>query len=272
MTARQPSQRLTAYVFSDAPDLAERMRLRMIEAVFDPGTRRLLEGVGIAAGWRCLEVGAGAGSIAGWMADRVMAAGQVTALDLDTKHVQDLNRSDLHIVQADVRDWDQAPETYDLVHARYVLIHQRDPVAAIQAMVRQVRPGGWIVLEEPDFRVARVLVGNEAERKAFAAVSEAIDQMFADGRMNHGFGAELPQLVAETGCRIHQIEHDAPASTGGEALARMMGQSAVHLRTKYLATRLVNETQLEHYEALTRDPAASAVYYATVRVVARRLG
>jgi 2-polyprenyl-3-methyl-5-hydroxy-6-metoxy-1,4-benzoquinol methylase len=45
----------------------ELLRLRMIEEALDPATIALLHSTGIRAGWRCLEIGAGGGSIAVWM-------------------------------------------------------------------------------------------------------------------------------------------------------------------------------------------------------------
>lgn len=62
----------------------QRERLRTLEALFDAGTIAELEARGIGRGWRCLEVGAGGGSIARWLADRVAPDGVVVATDRDT--------------------------------------------------------------------------------------------------------------------------------------------------------------------------------------------
>jgi hypothetical protein len=42
-----------------------------LEACFDEATFRHLTSVGIDRGWRCWELGAGSGSVAGWMAEQV---------------------------------------------------------------------------------------------------------------------------------------------------------------------------------------------------------
>ncbi len=62
-----------------------RRRLQMLEAVYDPLTLRHLEMVGVGPGWRCLEVGAGAGSITRALAERVGPQGRVAAVDLDPR-------------------------------------------------------------------------------------------------------------------------------------------------------------------------------------------
>ena len=45
-----------------------------LEALCDPVTFRHLESVGIAEGWSCLEIGAGGGSVARWMGERVVGS------------------------------------------------------------------------------------------------------------------------------------------------------------------------------------------------------
>jgi tRNA A58 N-methylase Trm61 len=59
------------YIARNSPDDFERERLAMLTQVADPiSTRRLTE-LGVEPGWRCLEAGAGDGSVARWLADRV---------------------------------------------------------------------------------------------------------------------------------------------------------------------------------------------------------
>lgn len=51
---------MTTYVFDQAWH-AERERLAALERIWDPATFAFLAELGIRPGWRCLEVGAGAG-------------------------------------------------------------------------------------------------------------------------------------------------------------------------------------------------------------------
>src|SRR5690348_16766904 len=75
----------------------QRRRLAALEAWFDPGTIRHLEALGVAPGWRCLEVGAGGGSVARWLADRVSPQGHVLATDLDTCFLDALQSPHLEV-------------------------------------------------------------------------------------------------------------------------------------------------------------------------------
>ena len=65
------------YAFKNALD-AQRERLRTLESLFDAGSIRCLEARGVRPGWRCAEVGAGGGSIATWLCDRVGPGGSRT--------------------------------------------------------------------------------------------------------------------------------------------------------------------------------------------------
>jgi 2-polyprenyl-3-methyl-5-hydroxy-6-metoxy-1,4-benzoquinol methylase len=65
----------------------ERARLASIASLWDPGSEAVLDALGIAAGWRCLEVGAGGGSLVRWMAGR---GATVTAIDIDTRFLDQL--------------------------------------------------------------------------------------------------------------------------------------------------------------------------------------
>src|SRR5215470_17943338 len=60
---------------------AEEDRLILLENIFDPLSRR--RRALVRPGWRCLEVGAGRGSIATWLAAQVGENGQVVATDID---------------------------------------------------------------------------------------------------------------------------------------------------------------------------------------------
>ena len=58
-----------------------RARYAALSALFDAGTRQHLLDRELAPGWRCLEVGAGGGSIARWLGQRVGPTGRVIATD-----------------------------------------------------------------------------------------------------------------------------------------------------------------------------------------------
>ena len=70
------------YVAADSPEDNEWERLGLNETICDATTTRALAALGVASGWQCIDVGAGRGSIARWLAERVGPSGHVVAADL----------------------------------------------------------------------------------------------------------------------------------------------------------------------------------------------
>ncbi|HLJ80832.1 MAG TPA: methyltransferase domain-containing protein, partial [Ktedonobacterales bacterium] len=128
----------------------QRRRLAGLEAWFDPGTIRHLDALGVAESWSCLEVGAGGGSIAQWLAARVGPQGQVVATDLDTRFLEALQTPNLEVRRHNILTNALPSERFDLVHARFVVEHLADRMAVLRTMAHTLKPGGWIMIEETD--------------------------------------------------------------------------------------------------------------------------
>jgi SAM-dependent methyltransferase len=141
---------MARYLFDHGWEL-EWHRLRLLESVFDPGTVRHLEAVGTGPGWRCLEVGAGAGSMVRWLCSRVGPAGQVVATDLDTGFLASLEEPNLRVMRHDVVADDLDEGDFDLIHARLVLEHLPARELALKRLVAALAPGGVLMLEEFDW-------------------------------------------------------------------------------------------------------------------------
>jgi len=256
----------TEYVFHTSEEPRELVRLHMLERIFDAGTQRRLLATGLTSGWHCLEVGAGAGSIVRWLEQRVGPSGKVVALDTNPRFLRGSGSSTIDILQGDICDMELPLATFDLVHARYVMIHIAEYRRAFERMLRCVKPGGWVVLEEPDFQAARAVVGSEERRASFGRVSDAIERMFASLGMDHALGVKLPALFQHHDLTQLTVEHEGHLSAGGGMVAQMMKLSAEQLRDKYIATGMVTEADIEEYGRLADDPDSWAIYYATVAV------
>jgi SAM-dependent methyltransferase len=138
------------YFWSDHDADPELTRLKLIEQFNDPSTFRHLDAIGVAEGWRCLEVGAGAGSVARWLSQRVGPAGNVVAADLDVRFLGDISAQNVEVRRCDITQDPIEPSSYDLVHARNLLMHLRDPVAVLRRLTAALKPGGWLMTEDVD--------------------------------------------------------------------------------------------------------------------------
>jgi SAM-dependent methyltransferase len=129
----------------------ESRRLQLFEEHLDPLTKRRIDRLGITAGTECLEIGGGRGSVAQWLAEKVGPTGKVTVTDLDLDLMTAVAASNIEMRRHDIRSDTFPEESFDLIHTRAVLMHISPDLELLQRMVRWLTPGGWLVLEEPDF-------------------------------------------------------------------------------------------------------------------------
>jgi ubiquinone/menaquinone biosynthesis C-methylase UbiE len=130
----------------------ERARLAGLEAALDPGTIALLLRLEVGPGSRCLDVGAGGGSIALWLAERVAPHGKVVATDLETDFLEAVAAEvpTLEVLRHDLTT-DELPTDFDLVHARWTVEWLPDKRHALRQMIAALRRGGVLLDEEPVF-------------------------------------------------------------------------------------------------------------------------
>jgi trans-aconitate methyltransferase len=129
----------------------ESRRLQLFEERLDPLTHRRLSRLGLGEGARCLEIGGGRGSVTRWLSDLVGPTGKVVATDLQVAFLESLHLENVEVLRHDILVDDFPPATFDLVHTRAVLMHVPVDLDLLSRMVSWLNPGGWLVLEEPDF-------------------------------------------------------------------------------------------------------------------------
>ncbi|WP_236794623.1 class I SAM-dependent methyltransferase [Amycolatopsis sp. GM8] len=132
---------------------SERDRLDAMARNWDPGTLHIVGELGIGKGHRCLEAGAGTGSIARALAGIVGPGGQVLAVDRDTRFLDDLP-APAEALSADLMTDDLPPASFDLVHARLLVAHLHPHPVALERLAAAVAPGGWLLVEEVDWTYA----------------------------------------------------------------------------------------------------------------------
>jgi SAM-dependent methyltransferase len=242
-----------SYPFGNAA-VGQLDRLRALEFVLDPGTFRHLQGRGVATGWHCLEVGAGAGSVARWLAERVGPSGSVLATDLDTTPLRNLRHPALEVRIHDLLG-DPLPDAhFDLVHVRLVLAWLPDPVLALDRLVAALKPGGWLVAEDLDFVSAVPAPDMDAESAAI--FSRVLDAHLVVLTQKTGFdpehGRRQCSLLEQAGLMNVAGEGSTTLWRGGEAGADLFRLTFAQLREPMLATGRVSATDLDRASDLCR--------------------
>lgn len=203
----------------------ESARLRLLEAGRDPGTISRLDRLGIAPGWRCLEAGAGAGSIARWLADRVGPTGSVLAADINPRFLTDMPAG-VDVRRLDILHDDIETEIYDLVHCRIMLMHLPDPATAIARMAAALRPGGLFLFEEGDYGLWNYGGHPDASRMN-TLVTRLLTELEKAGIADPWFGRELPGHVLAADLDMHGAEVETRIARPGEAHYEFERASAI---------------------------------------------
>jgi len=238
-------------------DADEYARIHAAEALFDEGTKRLIGALGIAPGARCLEVGAGGGSMAEWLCALVGASGQVVATDIDTRSLETIQgHSNLQVRRHDIVQEPLEVGQYDLVHARLVLEHLpgRDDVLA--KLVQALRPSGWIVVEDVDY-VSGVPISDlgAVEHEHSQSVRLGV---FAASGVTHYLGRELPARLRTHGLIDVNNEGRVWIMEGGTAGARWFRYSMAHLRGRLVGPDLLTDAEVDRMLELFEDPEWAA--------------
>lgn len=164
---------------------------RCLAAAYDPITTERLAATGVRPGWHCLEIGAGGGSVAHWLTAAVSTGGTVLATDINPRHLRPA--PGLSIKRHDVVH-DPLPERrFDLIHARLVLLHLPERLAVLDNLVRALKPGGWLHLDEFDISYGPALAGPDPElyERFLAAKAELMRVAGARGTWGHEAGAAM---------------------------------------------------------------------------------
>jgi SAM-dependent methyltransferase len=210
-------------------------RLSALAVGFDPVTKRHLAALGLAPGWRCLEVGAGAGTIARWLAEVVGPKGRVVATDLSVGLMEDNGLGAVDNVELRTHDivHDPLPEgEFDLVHSRLVLEHLPARQEALATMARALAPGGWLVVEDFCFR------GQHATDLRGAMTISAMLRLVALLMRQHGhdghWAARLPVHLRHAGLTAVGAEGTQPILFGASPTVDWARPSLVRLRNLVL--------------------------------------
>lgn len=256
------------YVFQNSQQDTEHIRLSAIQDEFDPDSCRRLSQIGITAGWSALEVGAGMGSMMIWMADQVGVQGKVVAADIDTRFIESTNLPNVEVRCLDIAKKKLDTSCFDVCHARYVLLHIRDWEKAIENIWQSLKPGGWLVIEEPDFETSKAVA--DPDKESVNRVNKAILAMYESMGIAPCFGSRLPQFFQQLGAEKIMVETYLPFANGGSRISQIMKMSAQHLAERYIATSVCSQTDVERYIAVADDPLVWTYYYTTIATIGRK--
>lgn len=237
-------------------------RLTLLAQSLNPTTEQRLERIGVRPGWRCLEVGAGLGCTARFLAERVGPSGQVIATDLDDRFMATVRMANVEVWKHDITADELPSGRFDLIHARWLMYHLRDPAAVVRKLVDALRPGGSILLEDVDFFPLSASLIPE-----FAAFMQALAAEVGRASNHDGYWAAqaLPRLLVEQS-ELGDLDVAVAVDVlrGGTSMARFWQLTAEQMRFRLISNAHVTEKQFE--DAVSNLHSRDFWSYATANV------
>ncbi len=241
-------------------------RLRLMSDLLDPSSRFHLLRTGVTAGWHCLEIGAGNGSLSRWLAQRVGPTGNVVATDIRTDLMDGIG-SNLAVRKFDVVHDEPPDAPYDLVALRALLHHLPERRAVVGKLARWLKPGGWLFIQEPDFYPTWTV--EPPSQKHFW---QQFIRWAASHHIDYYVGRKIPAWLQAEGLRDIYAEGHAILYNGGSAFAEWWDYGILEVADKLQSEGGVSKATLEEFFTLNRDPAYWTTTIAFTATTARRPG
>ncbi|WP_241251245.1 class I SAM-dependent methyltransferase [Candidatus Protofrankia californiensis] len=258
---------MSTYVL-DQGHPGERTRLEAMAGAWDPGTMRLVGALGIGTGHRCLEVGAGTGSIARALADVVGPEGHVLAVDRDIRFLGELPDG-VEVRCMDVMVDDLPHAQFDLVHTRLLIAHLHPHRRALQRLAAAVTPGGWLLVEEVDWTCADLIV---PEAPIHIAMVRALQQLMGErGGFDATYGRRLLGDVLSLGFTDVSAQYRGTQSRSSSESWLAWQLLVEQFQQGIIQAELMTQQEVDEWWSLSRDENNLVVGVTMFAVQARRL-
>jgi SAM-dependent methyltransferase len=249
-------------------------RLRVLHALYGPGSHRVLLDAGLRRGMRVADLGCGVGLVTAVLAELVGPEGRVVGLDTSAAQLaQARDRlppggTNVRFVQASATDTGLPPASFDLVYCRFLLLHLPEPERALREMWTLLKPGGILVCEDGDLTSA-----GSVPPSALDAFPDLWGRLGPVRGVDYTLGRRLYHLVQAAGFPVPEVTFNQPVLARGEG-KRFLELSVAEAGPAFVAAGLVTAGELEgavvEMRRLGEDEAVLAVMPRMAQVWARK--
>ncbi|MER6982258.1 methyltransferase domain-containing protein [Streptomyces carpinensis] len=221
--------------------------------------RRMLDELDLHAGHTALDLGCGPGTDLETLAGAVTPAGAVIGIDHDQDMVEAARaratgRAVVDVRHGDIHDLPVPDRTVDRARTDRVLQHVADPRAALSEIHRVLRPGGRLVMGEPDWETLTVDHPDGDLTRAYTRhVAERVVR-------NAGIGRQLARLAAESGFSVPEVIAVTPVFRNLHVADRILGLERT-TRRAVAAGYFTDETAEAWLTHLRQGPFLAAVTF-----------
>lgn len=244
---------VTSYTFTCDGSPAANEHHNLLSDICDPQTRSLLRGLN-PRGRHCLEVGAGAGSIALWLATQVGPGGSVLATDLNPMPIRQHCR--LEVIRHDIVNQPLPRSGFDLIHARLLLQHLPQRRQVVDRLVAGLNPHGVLVVQDWDltWRFGRVLhAPDPAAADLFERYQDILWDIFREAGVDLGWASRAARAMIDAGLEDVSAQVHCRSWAGGTAGTRLIA-GGIKLVEDKLLDRGLTIPELERVRELMAHP------------------
>lgn len=249
-----------AQVYTLGTNPEERARLQAQADDLASHTVTLLDHTGLRPGGRALELGCGPAGSIGLLAERVGPAGSVTAIDIDPAHVAlarqfvaDRKLANVEVRQGDARVTGLPSGNFDVVHARLLLVNIPGPEQVVAEMVRLVKPGGWVIIDEGDAEVQVCYPAHQGWDQLKAIFHAAYRSDGADLFI----GRKLTALLRGAGLADVAVDVRADVYPAGHARRTLLPDLVRSMAGKVIERGIASEDELMGIDREVREHLAN---------------
>ena len=242
-------------VYALGSSSGETARLQRQADELGPESSALLDRVGLRRGDSAIDLGCGPRGVLELLSERVSPGGRVVGLDADADHVAlasrylaDRGLNDVEVLCGDARSTGLDAGSFDVVHARALLVNLPEPAEVLAEMARLARPGGWVVGLEPDAQVAIC----HPPHPAFDRLCELLLVVFDRNGADPHTGRRLGELYRQAGLEQVTVDIRAAAYPAGHSRRTIRADLIRSLRPQILAMGLADERELDQLDETAR--------------------
>ena len=255
---------LNAYVMGQGS--AESNRLGVQDSLYAEHTEYLFRAAGVAAGMRVLDIGCGTGVVSFTLVRIVGPDGYVVGVDMDPgvlavarSHAAAFSIQNVTFERALLPEVGLA-EPVDAVAGRLILIHLDDPVGVVKELMRLLRPGGLVTLQ--DFNVSRLRAVPEVP--LVTRCQEWIYRALRAAGRNPDMGEQLARVLRDAGLADPEVSVAVPTGGAGSAAVTLVVDSLRGLMPVLLRDGLADAQEVDIDTMHARLTKACAEAQATI--------
>lgn len=223
-------------------------RLTLQASAWEPAATEMVATMGVAQGWRCIDLGCGTRGILRPLSQAVSSLGTVIGIDNDPvllasarEWSQERGLDNVWLLQDDAFETDLPRGCFNLVHARLLISQVGRDDQLLKEMIALTQPGGLVAVQEPDSASWNCY----PRRAGFDALKPAIVRAFRTAGGDLDAGSRLFSMLRQAGLEDVQVRAHVLTIPPGEPQRRLPALLATSLRRRIVEGGLLTDSQFD---------------------------